>query len=58
MRKLNLKKETLAELTAEELDLVVGAANEITQPQCVSGIVSCVTYRCPTFRDCQTVVNC
>lgn len=56
MRKLNLKKETLVELTTEELDAVVGGIG-VTQSQCVSGIVSCVTYRCPT-RDCVESIGC
>ena len=48
MRKLTLKKETLAELSAADLAEVVGAMNKITQV-CGSDLVACVpTYRCPT----------
>ncbi|HWL35042.1 MAG TPA: class I lanthipeptide [Frankiaceae bacterium] len=58
MRKLNLKKETLVELTTAELDIVVGgAAQEITKAPCISGIVSCATYRCPTLDCVATVAN-
>lgn len=52
MRKLTLKKETVAELSPAELDAVVGAAG-ITVAPCISGIVACVpTDRCPTFQAC------
>ena len=54
MRRLALRKETLAELTAEELDGVVGAAQEVTKTSCIcSDFASCLpTYDCPTRRDC------
>ena len=58
MRKLNLKKETLVELTTAELDAIVGGGIGVTQPQCVSGIVSCATYRCPTLHDCVATIGC
>lgn len=55
MRKLNLRKETLAELTTEELDAVVGAAQDITKNSCIcSDFQSCL----PT-RDCfETLGGC
>lgn len=52
MRKLTLKKETLAELTGEELDLVV-AGSGLSCGICVSGIVSCATFRC-----LESLANC
>ena len=58
MRRLALKKETLVELTSEELDAVVAGNNITQQGACVSGIVSCVTYRCATYDVCYTLVNC
>lgn len=53
MRKLNLKKENVAELTVEELGEVVGADAVTKQTQCYcSDFASCVpTDDCPT-RDC------
>ena len=59
MRKLTLKKETLAELTGEELDRVVGAAQEITKTSCIcSDFASCLpSYRCPT-QNCIATLDC
>ena len=58
MRKLNLTKETLAELTTEELDVVVGGSG-LSCAVCVSGIVACATYRClPTWDACFTTAGC
>lgn len=42
MRKLTLKKERLAELTAEELGQVNGGSGYSCKV-CISGIVSCAT---------------
>ena len=60
MRKLSLKKETLVELSGEELDSVVGGAQEITkQTNCYcSDFAPCYpTYRCPTLDCVATVAN-
>ena len=46
MRKLTLKKETLVELSAEELGQVNGGSGYSCKV-CVSGIVAC-----PTLNDC------
>ena len=57
MRKLKLTKETLSDLTTEELGAVVGAAADIpiTKAPCISGIVQCIpTDRCPT----ETLLSC
>lgn len=57
MRSLHLKKETLSDLTPEELSAVVGAAADIpiTKAPCISGIVQCIpTDRCPT----ETLLSC
>lgn len=58
MRALRLQKETLTELTAGELTDVVGAGP--TKPQCISGIVACITnYDClPTYDACFTTHGC
>lgn len=58
MRKLTLKKDTLTELGTAELTEVVGAGP--TKPQCVSGIVACLTnYDClPTYDACFTTHGC
>ena len=59
MRKLTLKKETLVELSAEEMTNVVGGYDGPTKPQCVSGIVACVTYRCvESLGTCASVAGC
>ena len=57
MRKLSLRKETLAELTGEELNNVVGAAQDVTKVSCIcSDFAQCLpSYRCPTD-GCTTVV--
>jgi hypothetical protein len=50
-RKLSLKKDTLAELTTEELDVVAGASG-LTCAVCLpnSDLVQCVTgTRCLTY---------
>ena len=59
MRKLTLKKETLADLTAAELTDVVAAAPtvELCGPTlsffCGSAYDDCITVRgCPTGRTC------
>ncbi|HWL35043.1 MAG TPA: class I lanthipeptide [Frankiaceae bacterium] len=58
MRKLNLEKETLVELSGEELDLVAGGSG-LSCNVCVSGIVTCATYRClPTWNACFTTEGC
>ena len=49
MRKLSLKKDTLAELTNEELDVVVGASGL----SCVSNMI------CQSdFQQCMTGLGC
>lgn len=56
-RRLTLSKETLAELTTEQLGDVVGGA--ITKPQCFSGIVGCLpTDPCYTWDACGTANGC
>ncbi|HVF03791.1 MAG TPA: class I lanthipeptide [Frankiaceae bacterium] len=55
MRKLTLKKDTVAELTTDELTAVAGGNN--THKICISGIVACVTFRCPTEDSCLSVVH-
>lgn len=58
MRRLNLKKETLAELSGEELGEVQGGSGE-TCVVCLSGAETCRTYRClPTWDACFTTHGC
>jgi hypothetical protein len=58
MRALRLRKETLTELTAEDLTLVVGAMQEITK-YCGSDFAPCFpTYRCPTNDCTQSLQSC
>lgn len=61
MRTLNLKKETLAELSSEELDAVVGGAQEVTKnSNCFcSDFAPCYpTYRCATLECVATLDGC
>jgi hypothetical protein len=55
MRKLNLNKETLVELTSAELDGIVGAAaTKASCLYCTSEVDACVTaWHCT-----QSIVNC
>lgn len=54
-RTLSLKRETLTELTADDLRIAVGGASGATCPlgDCVDELshkLGCVgTYRCPTY---------
>lgn len=58
MRKLSLKKETLADLSADELDRVVGGLGVTQNSQCFcSDFAACFpTYDC-TLRDCVATVS-
>ncbi|HVF03790.1 MAG TPA: hypothetical protein VNA20_03025 [Frankiaceae bacterium] len=56
LRRLALRKETVAELTTDELTTVVAGYSEI-KFACISGIVACVTHRCVTDENCLTVVG-
>lgn len=49
MKKLNLKKETLTELSAEDLSLVAGG---VAAPS----MEIAITYTCPTYR-CVIVIS-
>jgi hypothetical protein len=55
MRALRLKKETVAELSAADLDSVVGAAPTIND-WCATGVPT--NYRCPTYDACFTTHGC
>ena len=61
MRTLNLKKETLVELSTEELDQVVGGGIGVTKQNTncfCSDFASCLpTDRCPT-EDCVATLGC
>ena len=52
MRRLTLKKETVAELTAEDLGAVV-AGGTLSVCVCISGVVAC-----PTNYDCNPTIGC
>lgn len=55
MRKLSLKKDTLAELTSEELDVVVGASGLA----CVSNMICQSDFQqCITGLPCLSVGGC
>ena len=56
MRRLTLKKETVSELTADELTTVVGGYTEL-KTLCISGIVACATFRCVTEETCTSLVG-
>ena len=58
MRKLTLKKETVSELTRDELTTVVGGYTEL-KTLCISGIVECIpTRRCSEIDGCLTAQIC
>ena len=58
MRRLSLKKETLAELSGEELGEVQGGSGQ-TCVVCLSEVLSCNTERClPTWDACFTTHGC
>lgn len=59
MRSLSLKKETVAELTAGELDAVVGGADVTGLTRCVcSGVAGCLTDNCLSQNACFTAQGC
>jgi len=60
MRKLSLKRETLAELSGDDLDRVVGAIGVTQNSQCFcSDFAACFPTADCTLRDCvETAGGC
>ncbi|HEU0132033.1 MAG TPA: TIGR04149 family rSAM-modified RiPP [Mycobacteriales bacterium] len=54
MRSLKLRKETLAELSNEDLNQVLGGISGTSCPYCVSGIQQCIQ----TLDCLQTIKGC
>lgn len=58
-RTLSLKKETLAELSTEDLTSVAGGAelSGLSCPVCSDFAPCYPTYRCPTLNDCVVTIR-